>query len=157
MRYVASFLDEYEQVAGGAAAVLVAAKEAGALPADVPVTGFADLIRQDGNAESKHTLRVSWRKGGWGAAVSGIRLDDIVVTAETLADGTEWVLPSQTTYDASLDYRFDWGNDNDTRIRLGIKNLTNRRAALADGSFGYYRDMHRDYGRNYYLDVRLAL
>ena len=157
LRYVATFLDKYEQVAGGDAAILVAAKETGVIPANIPVLGFADLIRQDGNAESKQTIRISWRKGQWDAAIGGVRLDDFVATDETLPDGTEWVVPSMTTYDASFAYQFDWGNDNDTRIRLGIRNFTDERAPLADGTYGYFRDMHRDLGINYYLDLRLTL
>ena len=154
LRYVASFLEKFEQEAGGDAAILVAAKESGALPANVPVTGFADLIRQDGFPESKHTIRLNWNKGAWGASISGIRLDDVIMTDETLSDGTLYILPPVTTYNGTIDYRFNWRDDSEVRIRLGVRDLTDERAPLADKNFGYFRDMHNDYGINYFLDLK---
>jgi outer membrane receptor protein involved in Fe transport len=72
----------------------------------------------------------------------------------TLTDGTKWVIPSMTTYNISFDYNFDlWRSDN--RIRLGINNFTDERAPLADRYFGYFADAHRDYGRYWYLDLRM--
>ena len=61
-----------------------------------------------------------------------------------------------TTYNLTVDYRFDSFMDSNTRVRLGIRNLTDERAPLADDSFGYFADMHQDLGINYYLDVRLS-
>jgi outer membrane receptor protein involved in Fe transport len=58
-----------------------------------------------------------------------------------------------TTFNATLDYRFDV-NDVDTRVRFGIRNLSNERAPLADRYFGFFSDAHRDFGRSYYVDVR---
>ncbi len=56
---------------------------------------------------------------------------------------------------ASIDYDFDIGASN-TRLRFGVNNLTNERAPLSDSYFGYSSDAHRDYGRSYYFDVRVA-
>lgn len=156
VRYVASFLDKYEQIPGGDAALLLEAQESGVIPANIAVDGFADLVRQDGNAEEKQTIRMSWRKEQWGAAVSGVRLGDFVQTSLTLADGTLYVIPSMTTYNASVDYRFETFSEGTTRIRLGVNNLTDERAPLADVRFGYFSDMHRDLGVNYYLDLRMS-
>jgi len=160
-RYVASFLDKYEQVAGGAAAVLIEAQENGDLPASVPVVGFSDLIRQDGNPEAKHTFRASWRNGNWGAGLSAVRLGDFIQTSLTLEDDLTglpiyYVVPQMTTYSMTADYRFDSFFDTDARIRLGVRNLTDERAPLADRYFGYFADMHSDLGRSYYLDLRLS-
>lgn len=155
IRYVASFLDEYTQTPGGAASALLTAKENGTIPPNIPVTGFASLIRQDGNAESKHTLRASWSGGAFGAAISGVRLDDFVQTSLTLGDGTEYVIPSMTTWNASVDYQFESFGSTDTTLRFGINNITDERAPLADDSFGYFADMHQDLGLSYYVDVNL--
>ena len=51
-RYVASRLDEYEQLASGPALELIEAEEAGILPSGT-VVGFADLVRQNGNQRWK--------------------------------------------------------------------------------------------------------
>jgi iron complex outermembrane receptor protein len=151
--YNGSFIEEFEQEAGGAAAVLVQAQENGLIPASYPVAGFADLIGQDGNQEKRHSARVSWRKDAFGASLSGNKIGSFYQSSLTLEDGTRYIIPSMTTYNATFDYRLDI-NEVDTRVRFGIRNLTNERAPLADRYFGFFSDAHRDYGRSYYLDVR---
>lgn len=159
LRYVAAFLDKYEQEAGGDAARLVEAQADGTLPADVPVVGFADLVRQNGNADEKHTLRLGWSYGQYRAALTGLRLGDFVQTSLTIDDGSvngiQYVIPSMTTWNASFDYEFSFMDDINSRVRLGINNITDERAPLADVRFSYFSDMHRDLGINYYLDLRL--
>ncbi|MEM7280600.1 MAG: TonB-dependent receptor [Pseudomonadota bacterium] len=159
IRYVASLLDEFEQEPGGQAAILLEAQESGLLPTSIPVDGFADLIRRDGNQKEKHTLRVSWRKENWGAALTGRSIGDFFQTSLTL-DGPNgdifYTVPSVQTYNVSADYRFGWG-DSDARIRFGVNNFTDKRAPLADRFFGYFADAHRDLGRSYYLDFRFDM
>ncbi|MFC6441368.1 TonB-dependent receptor domain-containing protein [Bowmanella sp. JS7-9] len=151
--YNGSFLQKFEQKAGGDAQKLVAAQESGLLSADYPVAGFADLIGKNGNQKSRHHMKVSWRKGDWGAAVSGNRIGSFYQDDLTLEDGTRYVIPAMTTYDASVDFRTAI-YDVKTRFRFGIKNLTDARAPLADDNFGYFSDAHSDLGRNFYLDIK---
>jgi outer membrane receptor protein involved in Fe transport len=47
-------------------------------------------------------------------------------------------------------------NGNKARLRFAVKNLEDERAPLADRYYGYYADAHQDYGRNYYLDLRVT-
>ncbi|XOV89877.1 MAG: TonB-dependent receptor domain-containing protein [Pseudomonadota bacterium] len=154
---IGTWLDKYEQSAGVVASQLVEAQANGTLPASVPVVGFANLIRQDGNPETKQNMRLSWRKGDWGASVTGIRYGDFIQTSLTLADGTQWVIPPMATYNLSVDYKFKVMGESDARVRFGANNFTNKRAPLADDSFGYNADMHSDLGRYYYLDLQLTL
>ena len=156
-KYQVSELRRFTQDAGGDAAELLAAQKAGELPSSFEVTGFADLVRRDGNPEDKQSARLTWRNGPWGASLSTLSLGDFVQTSLTLDDGTEWVVPSMRTYNAYVDYRFDVPGDNQARVRLGGLNITNERAPLADRYFGYFADMHQDLGARYYLDVRMDL
>ena len=156
IRYNGSFLDTYDQEAGGAVAGLLSAQSDGILPASYPVSGFADLIGQDGNQDEKHSLMLAWRHAGFGAAVTGYRLGSFYQSSLTLSDGTRYVIPSFTTYDASFDYRTTLAAA-DVRFRLGVKNLTDERAPLADRFFGFFADAHQDYGRHFYLEVRAGL
>ena len=156
IRYVGSNLNEYEQVASGPALVLIEAENDGILPPGTAV-GFADLVRQNGNPEWKHTARVSWRMNNWGASLSGTMITDVIETRPGLgSDGSQWVLDDMATYNASVDYRFDAFRDSEARIRLGVVNLTDERAPLASERFGYESDVHRDLPRSWYLDLRLA-
>ena len=153
--YNGAFLTDYEQEAGGVAGELVAAKDAGSLPASIPVSGFADLLNKDGNQDEKHSVQLNWRMGDWGIGLSGYRLGSFYQDSLTLDDGTRYVVPSMTTYDATVDFRTAIFDKN-TRLRLGLKNLTDERAPLADRYFGYTSDAHTDYGRYAYLDVRVS-
>lgn len=153
-RYVGTFMDKYEQQAGGQAAELVAAKASGALPSSVPVVGFSSLIGQDGNPERKDTVRASWSKDDWAVRMTGLRYGDFV---QNLSNGQVYPIPSMTTFNLSVDYSFDMIGDIDSRIRLGVNNVQDERAPLADDSFGYFADQHRDLGRYYYVDLRFRL
>lgn len=102
--------------------------------------------------------RVRWDYKQWGASLAWFYLSDFYQSSLTLDndDGTQtiYVIPSHDYFNASIDYDFDIGSST-TRLRLGINNLTDERAPLADRYFGYYSDAHNDYGRSYYLDVRV--
>jgi hypothetical protein len=147
-------MDKYDQEAGGQAAELVAAQASGTLPASVPVVGFASLIGQNGNPERKDTVRASWSKGDWAVRMTGLRYGDFV---QLLSNGQVFPIPEMTTFNLSVDYNFDMIGDIDSRIRFGMNNVQDERAPLADDSFGYFADQHRDLGRYYYVDLRLRL
>lgn len=151
--YNGSFIEKFEQTPGGDSNLLLQAQEDGVIPVSFPVDGFADLIGKDGNQEQRHSMRLSWRLKQMSASLSGNRIGDFYQSSLTLDDGTRYNIPSMTTYNATFDYRLDV-SDVDTRIRLGIRNLTDERAPLADRYFGYFADAHRDYGRSVYVDVR---
>ncbi|MFC3093276.1 TonB-dependent receptor [Alteromonas sediminis] len=152
-KFNASWLDKFEQEAGGDAAILVEAAESGLLPESYPIDGFADLIGRDGNQEKRYSFKLNWRQGDWGASFSSNYIGDFYQSSLTLDDGTRYIIPSMTTYDATVSYNFDV-METRTRVRFGVRNLTDERAPLADRFFGYFADAHRDYGRSYYLDVK---
>jgi len=150
-----TFYDKFEQEAGGAALLLLEASEAGILPEGYYVGGFDDLLRLDGNQRNKYNFSFGWRKDAWGANLSAFYLSSFIQTSLGVIDGKNWVLPSMTTWNANLDYRFDlWKSD--MRLRFGINNLTDERAPLADRYFAYIGDAHTDLGRYYYLDLRMG-
>ena len=153
VRYAATRVEEYRQEAGGPAAVLVAARASGELPASVPVAGFENLVGRDGNPRRKDTLGVRWARGAWGASLTGLRYGGFF---QVLADGRRWTIPPMTTFNASAGYtRRVLGAE--ARVRFGINNLTDERAPLADTYFGFFADQHRDLGRYHYLELRLDL
>ena len=157
LQYIGSFLDEFEQDAGGDAAVLLAAQQNGVLPEGFPVVGFADLIGQDGNQDERHRATVTWRGGDFGASVSGFRVGSFFQSSLSSVNGLRYTIPEMTTYNATFTY---WADDlfggTDARFRLGVRNFTDERAPLADRFFGYFADAHRDLGVSYFLDVRLS-
>lgn len=157
LTYLASFLTKFDQVPGGKAAELVAAKEAGTLPASIPVSGFADLLQKDGNQKVRQTLFLSWRRNPFRIGLSARSLGDFYQNSLTLDDGTLYWIPSVTTWNVTFDYNWDMA-DRDWRLRLGSNNVFDRRAPLADRYFGFFADAHQgiEYGRNFYLQVRVT-
>ena len=153
LKYNASFLLDFEQQPGGDSATLLAAQEAGVIPLSIPVDGFADLVDRDGNQDYRHNTRLSWRHGDFGAAVGWSRIGGFYQSSLTLADGTRWEIPVVDTFDANVDWHTTFAGRK-TRVRFGVKNLTDRRAPLADRYFGYFADAHTDLGRYMYLDIR---
>ena len=154
IRYIGSFIDTFEQDPGGVFADMAARKANGEIPADIPLGGFGDLLLMDGNYDNKHTLRVSYRNGPFGANLTALRKGEFYQNSLTLSDGTKFMIDSMTTMDLSFDYRFDLAGY-DSRVRLAIKNVADERAPLADRYYGYFADAHQDYGRNYYLDLNV--
>ncbi len=156
---VGSFYDKYEQSPGGDSQLLLDAQNAGVIPADYPVSGFDDLLKQDGNQTTKYNASLRWRKDAWGASMTAFYLSRFEQTSAAFTDSdgvlNRYIIPSMTTFNASVDYRFDlWKSD--TRLRFGVNNFTNERAPLADRYFGYFADAHRDLGRYFYLDLRMG-
>ena len=127
------------------------------MPVNYPVACFDDLLRKDGNQESRQNLSVAWNLRDWGASMTAVRIGDFYQDSLTLSDGTQYEIPAMTTYNARLDYTFSFADKYDLRTRLGVNNLSDERAPLADRYFGFFADSHRDYGRYFYFDVRLSL
>ena len=149
VRLVATWLDKYEQQTGGDAQQLVDAKAEGRLPDSVPVVGVANLIGVNGRPERKDSLRVRWSRDPWALAVTRLYYDAFI---QQLSNGDDFPVDSMTTYNLAVDYKFRIAGM-DSRIRLGVNNLADERAPIADDSFGYFADQHRDLGRYYYIDL----
>ena len=155
MRYIGTFIDKFEQKASGEFAALQAAKDSGAIPESIPLKGFGDLLGKNGIYDNKHTLRMSWDKGPYGASLVGLKKGSFVQTSLGLKDGVPYTVPAMTTMDLTLSYDFTLSGQK-ARVRFAVKNLEDERAPTADRYYGYYADAHQDYGRNYYLDLRVS-
>lgn len=152
-KYNGAFYDKYEQEAtSGISASIVAAKAAD--PTIVfPIAGIGDLIGVNGNQEDRQSASISWVKNDYGASLSAFRIGDFF---QALSDGNQFKIPAMTTYNLKANYSFEMGGT-DTRVSLGINNVTDERAPIGDRFFGYFADAHRDYGMYYYLDLRFRL
>jgi len=114
------------------------------------------LLGIDGNYDEKHSMKLSWGKGPWGVSLSGLKKGDFIQSSLTLSDGTEYVVPSMTTMDAAVHYKFDLGGSA-ARLKFAVKNFNDERAPTADRFFGFFADAHQDYGRNYYLSLKVDM
>ena len=157
LTYADSRTTTFEQTPTGSFNTLQAAIDDGTLPSYTVLDGFGDLLGRDGNYERKSSFRVNYSKGDFGASVSALKIGSFYqAKINRSSDGSRWIIPSMTTVNASVYYKFEV-MDKDARVKLGIKNINDKRAPLADGYNGFFSDVHSDLGKNYYLDFRVDL
>ena len=151
LRYNGSHYKQFRIV--GASELATAIADAKASNSDIvyPLQGLGDLLGIDGYQKSRHSASAIWRKDDWRVGLTGYRISSF---NEVLSNEQLWAIPAMTTVNATIDYSFDV-SDVDTRIRLGVNNVADERAPLADESFGFFSDAHRDWGRFWYVDLRM--
>jgi outer membrane receptor protein involved in Fe transport len=150
----AQILKFYQQPSPGIAALL-AARAAGQINAGTTITGGGDLIRQGGKPEWKWSASMTWNldKVTVGAFTSYI--SDVDDTGLRDAAGVAWVVDSQITTNLYGEYAFTDGWMSNTKIKLGVRNLTDEAPPVAYGSgSGYLGALYQPYGRYWYASVR---
>ena len=153
LRYNGSFYETFEQTASGELSTTVLAAQDADPTIVYPLIGLGDLLGINGNQENRHSASIAWQKNDWAASVQGFRISSF---DQILSNGDAFPIPSMTTYNAKFDYGFEIG-ETDMRVRLGINNFTDERAPIADASYGFFQDAHRDWGRSYYVDLMIRL
>lgn len=159
-KFVGSLYEKYTQEgSSGIALEVQQALDSGELPDWIALRGYGDLLQREGNVKEKFHASMRWSKNDWGAYLSMLyngKFYDADRSIEVGDQTVNWWLPSMTTYNASFDYGFN-ALGGDIRLRLGVNNLTDERAPICDCRFGYWSDVHNDYGRSWYLDVRFRM
>jgi len=107
-----------------------------------------------GQYEEKYTSSISYRKGPFGARLTGTYigewLDYEVTNNSNGGDGNSlWPMDSMFTMNLTLDYR----TDNGMRVRFIINNIEDERAPLYDDAWLANSDVHNDLGRKYTVEL----
>jgi outer membrane receptor protein involved in Fe transport len=156
-KFNAANLQTFKQTAGDLGQQLLDAIDAGQLPSSVAVTGLGDLIEQDGRPKWRFTSSLYWGKDNLSAGLFGNYVGAFNDTSvDMTVDGEQefYRVDDWFTMNANVTYDFDKGTLDGTRVSLGINNLFNEEAPLADESFGYYGSMHSATGRFFYIDIQ---
>ncbi|HVI33918.1 TonB-dependent receptor plug domain-containing protein [Phenylobacterium sp.] len=133
-------------------AALIEARSAGTINAGTTITGGGDLIRQNGRPEWKWSASLNWRYGQFGVGAFTQYIGDVEETALVDSAGTPWVIDSQVTANLYAQYEFVDGWASDTRLRVGVRNLTDEKPPLS--SNGYFGELYQPYSRYWYVSVR---
>lgn len=134
---------------------LLDAQAAGQIDPTIFVPGAASLVEQNGLPKWRASATVTWRAGQFGAGYFASYTGPVDDTSATLADGTPWRVKSHLTHSLYGQYTFeDAGWLNETRLRIGVRNLTNNDPPLADGTFGYMGELHSARPRFWYAQIR---
>ncbi|WP_417319932.1 TonB-dependent receptor plug domain-containing protein [Emcibacter sp.] len=114
-----------------------------------------DLIEEGGRPKWQLTSTLTWRKNGWGAGLwakyTSSFYDSSAVQDET---GDYWLVESWFRMNAYVQYSFDEGALDGTRIRIGARNIFDKKPPLADDTYGYDSGLHSSEGRYWYASVR---
>ena len=111
-------------------------------------------MRTNGQFDEKYTSSISYRKGSYGARLTGKYIgewfDYEVTNNSNGGDGNSlWPMDSMFTMNLTLDYR----TDNGMRVRFIINNIEDERAPLYDDVWLANSDVHNDLGRKYTVEL----
>lgn len=133
-------------------AELIAAQAAGKIDPSIFIGGGGDLIRQNGRPEWKWSASATWSYDQWTVGAFTQYIGDVEDTALLDAEGDAWVVDSQLTANMYGQYEFTEGLAANTRLRVGVRNLTDEKPPLA--SDGYMGELYQPYSRYWYVSVR---
>ena len=154
-RINAAYLDKFFQDVSTAGQLINAANAAGDIPTALSVAGQGNLVRDYGRPEWRYTSALTWRMDEWGAgwftSYVGDVFDDQIVHSGT---GEQWIIEDYQTHNLYVQYELQHETDSPTRIRLGVRNITDEVPPLASTNFGYLGDLHSPQGRFVYANVR---
>lgn len=143
----ASKLDEFSRDPGDIVNALYAARAAGTINAGTTLPETAQLVGQNGRPEWRVNASLTWRKGPIRAGLSSQYISDFDQPGLLGASNEAWVVDSRQTINAYVDYEFPA----ETRLRLGVRDLTDQGPPLADG--GYRGTVHSPWGRYWYVNA----
>lgn len=153
LRLNAARLLEFFQVPGALQQSLLDAQASGEIDPTINVTGAADLIEENGRPKWRGSASLSWRYKGWGAGWFASYVGPVSDTSASLADGTRFRVDDFLSHSVYVQYEAEEGLLEDTRFRIGVRNLFNELAPLADQTYGYIGDLYSNRGRQFYASI----
>jgi iron complex outermembrane recepter protein len=152
VNFNAAHLIKFYRQPSPAIAALLAAREAGQINAGTTITGGGDLIRQNGRPEWKWSASATWRYERFTLGAFTQYIGDVEDTGLRDSAGVPWVVDSQLTANLYGQYEFTEGLAADTRLRVGVRNITDEKPPLH--SSGYLGELYQPYSRYWYVSVR---
>ncbi len=153
LRLNAARLLEFYQTPGPVQQSLIDAQGAGDIDPTIIIAGAEDLIEQNGRPKWRGSASLSWRYKGWGAGWFASYVGPVSDTSASLADGTRFRVKDFTSHSVYVQYEAEKGLLEDTRFRVGVRNLFNKLAPLSDQTYGYIGDLYSNRGRQFYASI----
>lgn len=133
-------------------AALMAARAAGTINAGTTINGGGSYVRQNGKPDWKWTASATWTLDQVSIGAFTQYISDVDDTGLLDSAGAPWVIDSQVTANVYGQYAFTEGWAANTRLKLGVRNLTNEAPPLS--SNGYLGSLYQPYGRYVYASIR---
>lgn len=152
----AAHLLDFFQDPSADGALLLAAINSDTISEEVEIAGQESLVEQNGRPKWRGTAGLTWRNGPYGAGVFGRYIGPVTDTSVTGPNDEIFRVDDWMTVNLYVQYTVeDAGVASDTRLRFGVRNITDEEPPLADEfATGYYEELHSNRGRYWYGSVR---
>jgi len=150
----AAHLIRYYRAPSPDIAALLEARAAGTINAGTTITGGGNLIRQGSRPEWKWSSSVTWRYDRYTVGAFTQYTGDIEDTGLRDSAGDPWIVDSQITANLYGEVAFTEGFKADSRLRIGVRNITNEEPPLASNANGFLGALYQPYSRYWYMSVR---
>jgi iron complex outermembrane receptor protein len=127
------------------------ARAAGQINPATPLTDSTDLIQVRGKPKWRVTGSLTWSSGPVQIGGFANFTSQVYDTSFLDTNGNPYVVDGQTTFNLYAQYRFKGGVLNDTRIRVGARNIFDKQPPLAGD--GYLGSLYSPYGRYWYTSI----
>ncbi|MDB5696438.1 MAG: TonB-dependent receptor [Sphingomonas bacterium] len=147
----AAHLTKYSRQTPPTVQELFEARSAGQINAATPLTDGTDLVEQRGRPKWRVTSSLTWSHagfqiGGFANYIAGV--DD---TNFLDVNGTPYGIEGQTTVNLYAQYRFKGGILDDTRVRIGARNIFDKDPPIT--ADGYLGSLYVPYARYLYASI----
>ncbi|MDY6947754.1 MAG: TonB-dependent receptor [Pseudomonadota bacterium] len=143
---------EFTRAPGPVVDSLYQAREAGTIAALTPLPDSTRLIAQNGRPEWKASSSVIWDIDPWRFGLTLNYVSEVEQLSLLSATGEPWVVDDQLLTGLYTQYELKAaGFASNTRVRLGVRDLTDEGPSLADG--GYLGSVQVPYGRYWYMNL----
>lgn len=147
-----SELLEYFQSPSPVQQQLLDAQAAGIINAGANIGGAASLLEDGGNPKVKWNASLVWKYGPMAAGLTGQYTGKVYQKAVLDPSGDPWEVEDQLSIGLWGEYTFAGDHNDDTVLRLGVRNLTDEPPPLA--TQGYLGNLYQPYGRYFYARVQ---
>lgn len=147
----AARLTKFSRDTPPAVQALFDARSAGDINAATPLTDASDLIEDRGKPKWRLTGSLTWSKSGFQVGAFANYIGSVYDTNFLDANGNPYKLEGQVTFNLYTQYRFKGGVLDDTRIRIGARNIFDKQPPIT--ADGYLGSLYSPYGRYLYMTI----
>lgn len=152
VRMNAAKLLEFTRAPGPIVDSLYAAREAGTIDPLTPLPDSSELIAQNGRPEWKGNSSFIWDIDPWRFGLTFQYVSKVEQIDFLNELGQPWVVDDRLTTGLYAQYELeDAGFASNTKVRLGVRDLTDEGPSLADG--GYLGSVQVPWGRFWYMNL----
>jgi iron complex outermembrane recepter protein len=147
----AARLTKFSRDTPPAVQALFDARDAGQINSATPLTDARDLLQDRGRPKWRASGSLTWSLEQWQIGAFANYIGPVNDTNFLDVDGNPYIVNGTTTFNLYAQYRVRGGFMDDTRFRLGVRNLFDKDPPVT--ADGYLGSLYVPYARYWYLTV----